>query len=97
MGALWRVSAVSLPSCTHASAAHAPRTTHHAQGDTWPAVLKGHELDPVTQQQDQQRLMLERFQREVRGDGAACVRACVCSCVERIDATRMRWSPAPAA
>lgn len=35
------------------------------RGETWPAVLKGHELDPLTQQQDQQRLLLERFQREV--------------------------------
>lgn len=36
------------------------------QGETWQAVIKGHELDPVAQQQDQQRLLLERFQREVR-------------------------------
>jgi hypothetical protein len=35
------------------------------QGEPWAAVIKGHELDPMTQQQDQQRLMLERFQREV--------------------------------
>lgn len=35
------------------------------QGETWPAVLRGHELDPMTAQQDQQRLLLERFQREV--------------------------------
>lgn len=35
------------------------------QGETWQAVIKGHELDPMAQQQDQQRLMLERFQREV--------------------------------
>ena len=34
-------------------------------GQPWPSVIKGHEADPVTQQQDQQRLMLERFQREV--------------------------------
>jgi hypothetical protein len=37
-----------------------------AQGETWQAVIKGHELDPMAQQQDQQRLLLERFQREVR-------------------------------
>jgi hypothetical protein len=36
------------------------------QGETWQAVIKGHELDPMSQQQDQQRLLLERFQREVR-------------------------------
>jgi hypothetical protein len=35
-------------------------------GDPWPAVLVGHEVDAVTQQKEQQRLMLERFQREVR-------------------------------
>lgn len=33
-------------------------------GETWQAVIKGHELDPMSQQQDQQRLLLERFQRE---------------------------------
>lgn len=38
----------------------------HLQGETWQAVIKGHELDPMSQQQDQQRLLLERFQREVR-------------------------------
>lgn len=35
------------------------------QGETWQAVIKGHEVDPMSQQQDQQRLLLERFQREV--------------------------------
>eukprot|EP00775_Hariotina_reticulata_P010064 gene10064-10219_t len=33
-------------------------------GEPWPAAIHGHELDPITQQQDQQRLLLERFQRE---------------------------------
>lgn len=36
------------------------------QGEPWLAVLQGHELDPAKQQADQQRLLLERFQREVR-------------------------------
>lgn len=36
-------------------------------GEPWPAAIKGHEPDALTQQQEQQRLMLERFQREVRG------------------------------
>ena len=36
------------------------------QGDPWPSAIKGHEMDVVTQQAEQQRLMLERFQREVR-------------------------------
>jgi hypothetical protein len=40
------------------------------QGEPWLAVLQGHELDPVKQQEDQQRLLLERFQREVRVGGA---------------------------
>lgn len=35
------------------------------QGEPWQAVIKGHELDMLAQQQDQQRLLLERFQREV--------------------------------
>jgi len=38
-------------------------------GEPWPAVIQGHEVDPVTQQQEQQRLMLERFQREVCSGG----------------------------
>lgn len=38
---------------------------HTTQGETWQAVIRGHEVDPMAQQQDQQRLMLERFQREV--------------------------------
>eukprot|EP00879_Flechtneria_rotunda_P012894 GHRR01013466.1.p1 GENE.GHRR01013466.1~~GHRR01013466.1.p1 ORF type:complete len:156 (+),score=25.37 GHRR01013466.1:309-776(+) len=37
------------------------------QGEPWLAVIKGHELDPATQQQDQQRLLLERFQQEHPG------------------------------
>eukprot|EP00878_Enallax_costatus_P007672 GHUV01008032.1.p1 GENE.GHUV01008032.1~~GHUV01008032.1.p1 ORF type:complete len:161 (+),score=40.95 GHUV01008032.1:319-801(+) len=37
------------------------------QGEPWQAVIKGHELDPLTQQQDQQRLLLERFQQEHPG------------------------------
>lgn len=37
-----------------------------SKGETWQALIKGHELNPVAQQQDQQRLLLERFQREVR-------------------------------
>ena len=32
------------------------------QGEPWPGVIKGHALDPMKQQQDQQRLLLERFQ-----------------------------------
>ncbi|GBF88563.1 hypothetical protein Rsub_01278 [Raphidocelis subcapitata] len=36
-------------------------------GESWPAVIRGHEVDVVTQQQEQQRLMLERFQREHPG------------------------------
>lgn len=54
--------------CAHAKLRHAVLCGCRCrlQGETWPAVLRGHELDPMAQQQDQQRLMLERFQREVR-------------------------------
>jgi hypothetical protein len=37
-----------------------------AQGETWGSPFKGHEMDVLTQQQEQQRLLLERFQQEVR-------------------------------
>lgn len=37
------------------------------QGDPWPSAIKGHEVDVVTRQQEQQRLMLERFQQEHPG------------------------------
>ncbi len=36
------------------------------QGEPWRSAIAGHDLDPATQQADQQRLMLERFQAEVR-------------------------------
>jgi len=35
------------------------------QGEPWPSALKGHDLNPALQQQETQRLMLERFQAEV--------------------------------
>lgn len=35
------------------------------QGEPWPAAIAGHVLDPMAHQQEQQRLVLERFQREV--------------------------------
>lgn len=35
------------------------------QGEPWRSAIAGHDLDPATQQADQQRLMLERFQAEV--------------------------------
>jgi hypothetical protein len=49
-------------------------------GEPWPAVIRGHEVDVLTQQQEQQRLMLERFQREVRtartrAHAGGCLRA----------------------
>ncbi|KAK9810591.1 hypothetical protein WJX73_002905 [Symbiochloris irregularis] len=37
------------------------------EGEPWPCALAGHEIDAVQQQQDQQRLMLERFQTEHPG------------------------------
>ncbi len=36
-----------------------------SQGEPWTAALAGHTVDPVKQQEEQQRLMLERFQEEV--------------------------------
>lgn len=35
-------------------------------GVTWPAAIAGHEVSPDVQTTDQKRLMLERFQAEVR-------------------------------
>ena len=35
------------------------------QGEPWIAALAGHHVDPLKQQAEQQRLMLERFQQEV--------------------------------
>ncbi len=40
------------------------------RGEPWPSVFKGHELDAMAQQQESQRLMLERFQQEVRSSCA---------------------------
>ena len=35
--------------------------------ETWPAVLKGHaNLNSAEQEQETQKILLERFQREVR-------------------------------
>jgi hypothetical protein len=49
------------------------------QGEPWLAVLQGHELDPAKQQEDQQRLLLERFQREVRFEIALAALKISCS------------------
>jgi hypothetical protein len=35
------------------------------QGEPWPSLFVGHELDAMAQEQERQRLMLERFQNEV--------------------------------
>jgi hypothetical protein len=37
------------------------------QGEPWPSALVGHALDAAAAQQDQQRLLLERFQVEHPG------------------------------
>jgi hypothetical protein len=59
------------------------------QGEPWLAVLQGHELDPAKQQEDQQRLLLERFQREVGWEvmgflqdasGSVCLCLGFCGC-----------------
>lgn len=36
------------------------------KGETWPAALRGHALDAASTEEEQKRLMLERFQQEVR-------------------------------
>ena len=36
------------------------------QGEPWTSVFVGHDINPLTQQEETQRLMLERFQEEVR-------------------------------
>ncbi len=36
-------------------------------GEPWPSAMAGHALDPLAAQQDQQRLLLERFQQEHPG------------------------------
>ena len=41
--------------------------TKSLPGDPWPCALRGHESDPTTQQDEQRRLMLERFQTEHPG------------------------------
>jgi hypothetical protein len=36
------------------------------KGDMWPAVFKGHgEVDPITHQEMQKKILMERFQEEV--------------------------------
>lgn len=35
------------------------------QGEPWTSAIVGHEINPAKQQEEQQRLMLERFQAEV--------------------------------
>lgn len=60
------------------------------QGEPWPCAIRGHELDTLTQQADQQRLMLERFQAEVRD---ACMHARVHASAVHKCCTRR---PAPA-
>ena len=37
------------------------------EGETWLSAILGHELDAVTAQEDQKRLLLERFQNEHPG------------------------------
>lgn len=37
------------------------------KGEPWTAALAGHSVDPLKQQEEQQRLMLERFQQEHPG------------------------------
>ncbi|GIL58106.1 hypothetical protein Vafri_12958 [Volvox africanus] len=37
------------------------------EGEVWGSAIAGHSLDPITQQAEQQRLMLERFQVEHPG------------------------------
>lgn len=41
--------------------------TKSQEGQPWVSAFQGHNLDTITQQNDQQRLMLERFQMEHPG------------------------------
>jgi len=41
------------------------------QGEPWAAALAGHALDPLRQQSEQKRLLLERFQEEARPRAAS--------------------------
>ena len=41
--------------------------TKAQQGEPWPSAFQGHSFDEIAKQQEQQRLMLERFQLENPG------------------------------
>ena len=41
-------------------------TVGGVQGEAWDSALAGHVIDPLQQEEERKRLMLERFQREVR-------------------------------
>ena len=43
-----------------------------AQGEPWGSAIVGHEINPVEQQEEQKRLMLERFQVEVISGFCCC-------------------------
>lgn len=46
---------------------------HAMQGEHWLAAMKGHDLQQEDAEADRKRLLLERFQREVR-PGRCCER-----------------------
>jgi hypothetical protein len=58
-----------------------------AQGRAWPCLLLGHgELDPFADEGERKRLLLERYQAEVRH---FCASACGCApCGDRVHAVR---------
>ena len=47
-----------------------PHVMNQVQGEHWTAAMKGHDVDAEAAEADRKRLLLERFQREVRS--AAC-------------------------
>ena len=51
------------------------------QGEPWMAALAGHHVDPLKQQAEQQRLMLERFQQEVCTKFAHVTQATASGCL----------------
>ena len=61
-----------------------PKFVFRLQGEPWPAAFVGHEVDPLTQQEEQRRLMLERFQQEVLS---------LTAWPERLHAVTSPWNP----
>ena len=53
-----------------------------AQGEAWRALLAGHEIALQQQEQEKQRLMLERFQEEASAPACSKPTLVRCSCID---------------